>query len=240
MFTTPDQVVAMHKAALESFQAVALKSVEGFEKLAELNMAAAKSTMEEGAEQMKAMLEVKDVKALAYMAAEKGRHPQLLQAVMDINADSRRQIVRKVGDLLGDLQGKVVGLLGLTFKPNTDDLREAPALEVAQRLITDGATVRAYDPVGMPRAGALLPAVQMTSDPYEMAKGADALVVCTEWNEFKNLDLERVRDLMRLPVIVDGRNIYDPEWMRALGFRYLGIGRGLGADGQAVALDGQD
>jgi UDPglucose 6-dehydrogenase len=182
----------------------------------------------------------KDVKALAYMAAEKGRHPQLLQAVMDINADSRRQIVRKVGDLLGDLQGKVVGLLGLTFKPNTDDLREAPALEVAQRLIQDGATVRAYDPVGMPRAGALLPAVQMTSDPYEMAKGADALVVCTEWNEFKNLDLERVRDLMRQPVIVDGRNIYDPQWMRTLGFRYLGIGRGLGADGKAMAPDGQD
>ncbi len=181
----------------------------------------------------------KDVKALAYMAAEKGRHPQLLQAVMDINADSRRQIVRKVGDLLGDLQGKVVGLLGLTFKPNTDDLREAPALEVAQRLISDGATVRAYDPVGMPRARALIPEVEMASDPYAMAKGADALVVCTEWNEFKNLDLVRVRDSMRQPVIVDGRNIYDPEWMRVLGFRYLGTGRGLGADGKAIAADGQ-
>lgn len=181
----------------------------------------------------------KDVKALAYMAAEKGRHPQLLQAVMDINADSRRQVVRKVADLLGDLQGKVIGLLGLTFKPNTDDLREAPALELAQRLLMDGATVRAYDPVGMPRASGLLPTVQMASDPYEMARGADALVVCTEWNEFKNLDLERVRDSMRQPVVVDGRNIYDPELMRSLGFRYLGSGRGIAADGKAVAAGGQ-
>ncbi|MBM3122794.1 MAG: UDP-glucose/GDP-mannose dehydrogenase family protein, partial [Chloroflexi bacterium] len=104
----------------------------------------------------------KDVKALAYMAAEKGRHPQLLQAVMDINADSRRRILERAQELLGSLRGKTVGLLGLTFKPNTDDLREAPALEIAQSLLAEGASVRAYDPVGMPHAAAMIPALHMT------------------------------------------------------------------------------
>ena len=168
----------------------------------------------------------KDVKALAYMAAEKGRHPQLLQAVMDINADSRRRIVERVQDLLGGLRGKTIGLLGLTFKPNTDDLREAPALEIARRLQADGAAVRAYDPVGMPRAEGLLPGVHMAADAYDLADGCDAVIVCTEWNEFKNLDLKRLHDRMRQPVIVDGRNIYDPNEMAAFGFHYRGVGRG--------------
>ena len=168
----------------------------------------------------------KDVKALAYMAAEKGRHPQLLEAVMDINADSRRRIVERVQDLLGGLRGKTIGLLGLTFKPNTDDLREAPALEIARRLQADGAAVRAYDPVGMPRAEGLLPGVHMAADAYDLADGCDAVIVCTEWNEFKNLDLKRLHDRMRQPVIVDGRNIYDPNEMAAFGFHYRGVGRG--------------
>ncbi len=176
----------------------------------------------------------KDVKALAFMAAEKGRHPQLLHAVMDINNDRRRQLVQKVRDLLGGLEGRVVGLLGLTFKPNTDDLREAPALEVAGRLLNEGAVVRAYDPAGMKRAAELMPQIQMAPDPYALVEEADALVVCTEWNEFKHLDLERVRDLMRQPVVVDGRNIYDPETMCRLGFRYRGMGRGYGPDGNPL------
>jgi UDPglucose 6-dehydrogenase len=176
----------------------------------------------------------KDVKALAYMAADKGRHPQLLNAVMEINEDRRRQVVAKVVELLGSFKGKVIGLLGLTFKPNTDDLREAPALDVARRLLAEGAMLRAYDPVGMPGAAALIPEIHMASNPYEMAKGCDALVVCTEWNEFKHLDMARVRHVMADAVLVDGRNIYDPQSMFQLGFRYRGMGRGYGPDGEPL------
>jgi UDPglucose 6-dehydrogenase len=168
----------------------------------------------------------KDVKALAFMAADKGRHPQLLQAVMDINTDSRRRILEHARELLGTLRGRTIGLLGLTFKPNTDDLREAPSLEIARWLLAEGASVGAYDPAGMPRAAALMPDVHMAGDAYSLAEGCDALIVCTEWNEFKNLDLDRVRDSMRQPVVIDGRNIYDPAMMAQMGFRYRGVGRG--------------
>ncbi len=176
----------------------------------------------------------KDVKALTYMAEDKGRHPQMLLAVMEINADRRRQLIEKLVELTGDLKGQTVGLLGLTFKPNTDDMREAPSLEVVQFLEKAGAKVRAYDPVGMMRAAALLPDVEMAPDPYTMAKDCDALIVCTEWNEFKHLDLKRIHKLMRNPVIMDGRNIYDPDGMSDLGFRYRGMGRGYGPDGQPL------
>jgi UDPglucose 6-dehydrogenase len=168
----------------------------------------------------------KDVKALAYMAAEKGRHPQLLNAVMEINADRRTQAVKNLETLLGDLKGKTIGLLGLAFKPNTDDMRDAPSIDIAGGLLEAGAAVRGYDPIAMEVARGLLPAVELTDDPYEMAKGIDALLVVTEWNEFKHLDLERIKGLMKTPVLLDGRNIYNPEDMRAMGFTYMGIGRG--------------
>jgi UDPglucose 6-dehydrogenase len=177
----------------------------------------------------------KDVTALAYMAAEKGRHPQLLQAVMDINNDRRRAMVDRMRELLGGLAGKTIGLLGLSFKPNTDDMRDAPSLEIAERLLAEKAVVRAYDPVAMARAAELLPHVTMAANAYELAAGADALMVCTEWNEFKQLDLERVRQSMRQPVLVDGRNLYEPAEMARLGFRYLAVGRGYGPDGQPLA-----
>ncbi len=180
----------------------------------------------------------KDVKALAFMAASKGRHPQLLQAVMDINADRRPMLVEKLRELLGDLRGKTVGLLGLTFKENTDDLRDAPALDVARMLLAAGARVRAYDPVGMRAAEGLAPEIEMAEDPYDLAAGVDALVVSTPWNEFKQIDLARVRESMRRPVLVDGRNLYDPAVMKTLGFEYRGFGRGYGpegAPGQGVA-----
>jgi UDPglucose 6-dehydrogenase len=128
----------------------------------------------------------------------------------------------------------VVGLMGLSFKPNTDDMREAPALEVAALLLEAGAKLRAYDPVAMPRASELLPEVEMAATPYQLAEGADALVVCTEWNEFKQLDFERVRASMRQPVLIDGRNLYEPAEMVRLGFRYRGIGRGYGPDGRPL------
>jgi UDPglucose 6-dehydrogenase len=176
----------------------------------------------------------KDVKALTYMAEEQGRHPQLLLAVMEINEDRRRQLIEKLGELAGDIKGQIIGLLGLTFKPNTDDMREAPSLAVVQRLLKAGAHVRAYDPVGMPRAATLLPDVEMAPDPYALAKGCDALIVCTEWNEFKQLNLKRIHASMRNPNIIDGRNIYDPIEMAQLGFHYRGMGRGYGPDGEPL------
>jgi UDPglucose 6-dehydrogenase len=173
----------------------------------------------------------KDVKALAHMADEKGRHPQLLEAVMVINTDRRRLLIEKLRDLLVSLDGKVVGLLGLTYKPNTDDMREAPSLEIAKLLLKEGAHVRGYDPVGMTRAAAIMPEIEMADDAYALAEGCDALAVCTDWNEFKNLDLERIRQVMRQPVVVDGRNIFDPTTMANLGFQYRGVGRGYVQDG---------
>lgn len=168
----------------------------------------------------------KDVKALAYMAAEKGRHPQLLHAVMEINDDRRPMAVKRLAEMLGGLSGKVVGLLGLSFKPNTDDMRDAPSITISNELLEAGAIVRAYDPVAMDAARPLMPRVEMYPDPYALSEGCDALIVVTEWNEFKQLDLPRIRDLMRTPVLFDGRNIYDPLLMRQFGFVYRGVGRG--------------
>ena len=168
----------------------------------------------------------KDVRALAYMAELKGRHPQLLHAVMEINTDQRRDIVRKLERALGDLRGKTIGLLGLAFKPNTDDMREAPSAHIARMLRSAGATVKGYDPVAMETAERIAPEIELVSDPYTLSDGCDAVVIVTEWNEFKNLDLERVRDSMNQPVFIDGRNVHDPEQMKQLGFYYRGVGRG--------------
>ncbi len=176
----------------------------------------------------------KDVKALAYMAAEKGRHPQLLNAVMEINSDRRPMFVNKLKEMLGEIQGKTVGLLGLSFKPNTDDMRDAPSISVSEILLSLGVKVRAYDPVAMEIAHPLMPEVEMCPDPYTMATGCDALLVMTEWNEFKHLDLVQIRDCMRQPMLLDGRNIYDPVAMKHLGFIYRGIGRGY----NGAALNG--
>jgi UDPglucose 6-dehydrogenase len=169
----------------------------------------------------------KDVKALAYMAAEKGRHPQLLYTVMEINDDRRVMAVSYIKEMVDDLKGKLIGLLGLSFKPNTDDMRDAPSITIAQNLIAAGATVRAYDPVAMEMAKVLLPDVEMMPDPYTLAKDCNALVVLTEWNEFKQLDKPRLRDLMRQPILYDGRNIYEPDEMVKCGFIYRGVGRGI-------------
>ena len=153
----------------------------------------------------------KDVKALAYMAADKGRHPQLLNAVMEINDDRRPMVIQRLQEMLGDLNGYTVGLLGLSFKPNTDDMRDAPAIDIAEALQAYGVKVRAFDPVAMSAAEPLMPEVEMSSNPYSMAEGCDALVVVTEWNEFKHLDLKRIRDSMKQPALFDGRKIYEPE-----------------------------
>jgi UDPglucose 6-dehydrogenase len=168
----------------------------------------------------------KDVKALEYMAAASGCHPQLLRAVMEINRDQRRQVVLKLRQALTRLTGKTIGVLGLSFKPNTDDMRDAPSLEIIGQLLREGVTIKAYDPVAAANARRDLPDITYCDDPYAVADGSDALVLVTEWNEFKQLDMARIKDSMRQPVLVDGRNMYEPAAMRALGFTYLGIGRG--------------
>ena len=175
----------------------------------------------------------KDVKALAHMANIQGKHPQLLEAVMTINTDQRRNIVNKVRGLIGNngvhlnkLEGKTVGMLGLAFKANTDDMRESQLVDIIRMLQADGAHIKAYDPVAMENAGKQLQNVKLCEDVYEVAEGCDALVLGTEWNEFKNLDWLRIKGLMRKPVLVDGRNLYEPAVMRELGFAYRGVGRG--------------
>ncbi|MSQ43038.1 MAG: UDP-glucose/GDP-mannose dehydrogenase family protein, partial [Chloroflexi bacterium] len=170
----------------------------------------------------------KDVKALAHMGAVAGCHPLLLRTVIEINKDQRRKVIQRLRDTLGSLEGLTVTLLGLAFKPNTDDMREAPALEIAHLLLGEGARVRAYDPVAMSRGREVLPDCTYANDAYEAVTGADAVVLVTDWNEFKNLDLSRVRSLMHRPVFIDGRNVYDPVKARAAGLIYHAIGRGSG------------
>jgi len=169
----------------------------------------------------------KDVRALAYMAVEKRVEPKILQTVINSNYERRKAAAKTIQDMLGSLEGKTIGLLGLAFKPNTDDMREAPAIDISRELIAGGAMIKAYDPVAAKNAQNILPEIEIASDPYELAKGCDALIVITEWNEFKNIDLERLRNGMKTPIIFDGRNIYEPDEMRSKGFIYRGIGRGL-------------
>src|SRR5512139_1865085 len=136
----------------------------------------------------------KDVEALAYMAKEKGLDPRILNEVMNINYGRRKEVTNHVKNMLGgDLKGKTIGLFGLAFKPNTDDMRDAPAIDIATDLIKGGARVRGYDPVSMEVARPLLPNVELCKDPYEVARDSDALIVVTEWNEFKQLDLEKIK-----------------------------------------------
>jgi len=169
----------------------------------------------------------KDVKALEHMALVHGSHPSLLRAVIDINRDARRWALLTLRDLLGGrIADRRIGIMGLAFKPNTDDLREAAALDISRMLQNEGAFVSAYDPVAMAGAARMNSELHLVEDPYELADNADALVVCTEWNEFKQLDLSRMKNSMRQPIMVDGRNMYEPEKMHELGFIYRAVGRG--------------
>jgi UDPglucose 6-dehydrogenase len=167
----------------------------------------------------------KDVKALAFMAEEKGLEPRILNSVMSVNYERRTGAVQRLGEMLGGLKGRTIGLLGLAFKPNTDDMREAPSIDIVEALKAAGAQVRAYDPVAMGVARGLLPGIEFCEDAYQMARGCDALMVVTEWNEFKQLDLEQIKSLLKQSVIFDGRNIYDPIQMQEMGYSYRGIGR---------------
>jgi UDPglucose 6-dehydrogenase len=181
----------------------------------------------------------KDVKALAYMAQTHGMHPQLLNAVMDINSFMRKHTIFKLEDLLGDLSGKTIGLLGLAFKENTDDIRETPAETLAEHLLSRGAAVRGYDPEAMPNFSRAVPGISLCKDAYEVADGADAVVLVTPWNEFKQLDMKRVKASMKQPILIDGRNLYDPALMTSLGFTYRAVGRGYeGTGSQGNGTDG--
>lgn len=169
----------------------------------------------------------KDVKALAHMAVLHGTHPQLLQAVMEINRNQRRRVVMKLRTLVGgSLIDKTVGILGLSFKPDTDDIRESPALEIIHLLRNEGARVKAYDPQAMENTAKIIPDLELCKNPYEVAEGADGLILVTKWNEFKQLDFKRVYNIMRTPVLIDGRNEWDSQSLRELGFTYFGIGQG--------------
>jgi UDPglucose 6-dehydrogenase len=168
----------------------------------------------------------KDVDSLIHTAGRLGYDFRLLKSVVDINRERAPRLVETIRKVLSPLDGKTVAVLGLAFKPNTDDMREAKSVEVIEQLQAAGATVRAYDPVATDNARALLPAgVTYSASPYEAAQDADAVVLVTEWNEFKFINLERLRRVLRRRVIFDGRNIWEPERMRRLGFEYYSIGR---------------
>jgi UDPglucose 6-dehydrogenase len=167
----------------------------------------------------------KDTQALASVAREFGCDSMIVDAVIEVNRRQRKAMVPKIEKLVGELEGKTIAILGLAFKPETNDMREAPAIDIISGLLERGATVRAYDPVAMSEAAEILPAVKYADDEYEAVTGADALVFVTEWNQFRALDMRRIRDLMKSPRIADLRNIYEPADMRELGFEYVGVGR---------------
>ena len=168
----------------------------------------------------------KDTLALVRTAGEAGHPLRIVEAVTIVNDERKgRMAVKIVAACGGSVDGKVIAVLGLTFKPNTDDMREAPSLGIIAGLQAGGAKIRAFDPEGMDEAKALLDGVEWCEDAYDAVTGAEALTIVTEWNEFRALDLERVKSLMKSPVMVDLRNIYDPDEMAAAGFRYTCVGR---------------
>ena len=168
----------------------------------------------------------KDTLALARTATEAGAPLRLGETTIEVNDARKRSMAGRIRTASGgDLHGKTVALLGLTFKPNTDDMRDAPSLEVAPQLIAMGARVQAFDPEGMDEARKLLPGVELRAGPYDAVEDADVLVILTEWDQFRALDLDRVKLLMRRPAVVDLRNIYRHEEMRARGFEYASVGR---------------
>lgn len=168
----------------------------------------------------------KDTRAAARLAQQAGERLEIVETVIRVNERQRQRMVRKIVDALGgSAAGTTIGMLGLSFKPETDDMREAPSLDIVRSLTAAGAQVRAYDPVAMRSAARLLPELKLCENAYETCQGADALVIMTEWNQFRMLDLTRVRELMARPLVVDLRNVYEPEPMRAAGFEYVSVGR---------------
>jgi len=167
----------------------------------------------------------KDLAALVQMGERAGYSMQIAKAASDVNSQQRDRMVSKIIDVLGEIKGATVGMLGLSFKPNTNDLRESPALSIAQALLAQGIKVRAYDPAALEEASQLVQGFVPCRSSYETAEGADALVLMTEWNEFRNLDFTKLKSLMRQTVLVDLRNIYEPSRVASHGFRHISVGR---------------
>lgn len=171
----------------------------------------------------------KDTLAITSIARDHGYTCAIVEAVVEVNKRQQELAVTKIKTALGELKDKTIGVLGITFKPNTDDIRDSPAIYVIKRLTQEGAQVRSYDPAGMEHARAVLdPSVSFCEDAYDVAAGCDALVIMTEWNQFRKLDLQRMKDTLKTPLIIDMRNIYDPHGMKAMGFRYISVGRATG------------
>lgn len=167
----------------------------------------------------------KDTRALSKIAREKGYTFRVLDSVIQANEDQKRRMVGKIKEMVGDLRGKKIGILGLSFKPNTNDIRESSSIAIIQGLLEMEAKVKTFDPAAMEEAKAILPEVEYGKDAYDVASGADALVLVTEWNQFRRLDLLRIKALLKEPIFIDLRNVYDPTHMKRLGFRYCGVGR---------------
>jgi UDPglucose 6-dehydrogenase len=167
----------------------------------------------------------KDTRALTTVADQFGVETRIVDAVIEANEKQRGAMIPKIERLLGNLDGKLIGVLGLSFKPETDDMRESPSIDIINELINRGASVKAYDPVAMTEAKHYLPDITYAVDEYDAITGADMLLIITEWNQFRALDMERVKQLLKTPKIADLRNIYEPTDMRSLGFEYVGVGR---------------
>lgn len=167
----------------------------------------------------------KDTRALTTVADQFGVETLIVDAVVEANERQRQAMIPKIQKLVGDFKDKQIGVLGLSFKPETDDMRESPAIDIIKELVTRGARVKAFDPVAMEEARHCLPDIEYAADEYDAINGADALVFITEWNQFRALDMEKVKSLLKAPKIADLRNIYEPDVMRELGFEYVGVGR---------------
>lgn len=167
----------------------------------------------------------KDTSALSVIGRQFSSPTRIVDAVIEVNHQQRLAMVPKIENLAGGVAGKRIAVLGLAFKPETDDMRDAPSVEIIRGLVERGAKVSAYDPVAQKEARKLLPDIEYADDEYAAAEGADVLVFMTEWNQFRALDMDRIRGLMRVPRIADLRNIYEPSDMRELGFQYAGVGR---------------
>ena len=167
----------------------------------------------------------KDTRALLRLAHDRGYLFKILNSVIEVNEGQKQRMVDKIREKVGDLRGKTIGVLGLSFKPNTNDVRESCSMAIIQGLLTQGARVKAFDPAAMEEARAMLPTLDLGADPYDVANGSDALVLVTEWNQFRRLDLERIKRLLRRPIFIDLRNVYDPDHMKRLGFDYTCVGR---------------
>lgn len=167
----------------------------------------------------------KDTRALTTVADSYDVETLIVDAVIEANDRQRNAMIHKVEKLVGDLEGKTIGVLGLSFKPETDDMRESPAIEIVNSMVSQGATVRAYDPVAMEEAAHSIKGIEFADDEYDAISGADAMVIITEWNQFRALDMDKVKSLLKSPKIADLRNIYEPSDMREMGFEYVGVGR---------------